>query len=689
MTDNGTTTSNDRHHQCMHREYSVIRSIRRSATALSCAVAIGALLPGVTAAQAVPDTIPLDSLFVTATRQPLARDAVPAAVSIIAGDDLRARGERLLVDALRLTPGTAMVQSGPQGALSSLYLRGGESDYVRVLVDGVPVNQPGGSFDFAHLRTEDVERIEIVRGPVSVLYGSDAVTGVIHVITRRGSGAPRITAGLSAGRADRIGLEADGASDAFGFDAGIAGGFGDLDYAADAARYTTDGAYAFNNEYHNTTASARVGWSNTLSGIRLSTRYTSGDYHYPTDGSGVPSDHNAFRTSRALTLGASATHTFTDRIRAAVDVALHDDRAEEDDAPDSPADTLGFYAFEGTTNAQRRSIDGRIDVDAHVARLTLGASAEEQDGDTWSSSLSQYGPWADSAEYSRSSRAAYAQVVSTAVQHLTLTAGSRVDDGEYGTFLTWRAGVSVRPGAWVLRAAAGTAFKEPTFYENYARGFVNGNPDLDPERSRSFEVGLERTFGGDRARVGATAYTQEFEDLIQYTSTPAQPGDPNYFNLGAARARGVEVSAHLALPANLRLDVAYDWLDTEVTSSGSAGDMTFIEGERLLRRPEHRVAGALQWTRGSASAWIGVAHTGERIDVDFTNPEMPDGERVSLGGYTLVNASALLPITRAGWGEIAATLRIENMLNERYQEVLGFPARGRAVFVGAKVSVGG
>jgi len=689
MTGNAAAMSNDRHNQFTYKEYPLRRPIRSSATALSCALAIAVLLPGATAAQAASDTIPLDSLFVTATRQPLARDAVPAAVSIIGGDDLRARGERLLVDALRLTPGTAMVQSGPQGALSSLYLRGGESDYVRVLVDGVPVNQPGGSFDFAHLRTEDVERIEIMRGPVSVLYGSDAVTGVIHVITRRGSGAPRITAGFSAGRADRVGPEADGASDAFGFDAGIAGGTGNLDYAADAARYTTDGAYAFNNEYHNTTASARVGWSNTLSGIRLSTRYTSGEYHYPTDGSGALSDHNAFRTSRALTLGASATHTFTDRIRAGIDAALHDDSAEEDDAPDSPADTLGFYAFEGTTNSQRRSIDGHIDIDAAFGRITLGTSAEKQDGDTWSNSLSGFGAWADSADYTRSSRAAYAQLVSTAVQHVTFTAGSRVDDGEYGTFVTWRAGVSVRPGAWVLRAAAGTAFKEPTFYENYARGFVTGNPNLDPEHSRSFEVGLERAFNGDRARIGATAYTQEFEDLIQYTSAPAQPGDPNYFNLGAARARGIEVSANIALPANLRLDVAYDWLDTEVTSSATTGDVTFIQGERLLRRPEHRVAGSVQWTRGAASAWLGVAHTGERIDVDFTNSEAPGGERVSLGGYTLMNASALLPITRAGWGDIAATLRIENMLNERYQEVLGFPGRGRAVFVGAKVSVGG
>ncbi|HEU5207795.1 MAG TPA: TonB-dependent receptor [Longimicrobiales bacterium] len=665
------------------------RYIRRRTALAAVAAVLTSFAADTAAAQEPVDTIPLDSLVVTATRQPLPRDAVPAAVSVIAGDELRARGERLLVDALRLTPGTAMVQSGPQGALGAVYLRGGESDYVRVLVDGVPVNQPGGSFDFAHLRTEDVERIEIVRGPVSVLYGSDAVTGVIHVITRRGTGAPRITAAITAGRSDRVGPEADGASDALGFDAGIAGAAGSFDYAATAARYTTDGAYAFNNDYHNNSASARLGWSNVTSGIRLNARYTDGEYHYPTDGSGVLSDYNAFRTSRALTLGASVTHALTQRTRASIDVALHDDEADEDDAPDSAADTLGFYAFQGTTNAQRRSIDGRIDMDAGIAQLTVGAAAEEQDGDTWSSSMSQFGPWADSAEYSRSSRAAYAQVVSTPVQRVTLTAGSRIDDGEYGTFATWRAGVSVRPGAWVLRAAAGSAFKEPTFYENYARGFVTGNPDLDPERSLSYEVGVERTLFRDRARIAATAYTQEFEDLIQYTSTPAEPGAPNYFNLGAARARGLEVSANVSLPANLRLDVAYDWLDTEVTSSGTEGDLTFLEGERLLRRPEHRIAGSLQWTRGAASAWLGVSHAGERIDLDFSNPDAPNGERITLGGYTLINSSATVPITRSGWGDVAATLRIENVLDERYEEVLGFPARGRAVFVGAKVSLGG
>lgn len=664
------------------------RYIRRSTATIAAMVMGGVLASESATAQEPVDTIPLDSLVVTVTRQPLPRDAVPAAVSVIQGDELRARGERLLVDALRFTPGTAMVQSGPQGALSAVYLRGGESDYVRVLVDGVPVNQPGGSFDFAHLRTEDVERIEVVRGPVSVLYGSDAVTGVIHVITRRGSGAPRITAGIAAGRTDRVGPEADGSSGALGFDAGIAGAIGGFDYAADAARYTTGGTYAFNNDYDNTTASARVGWSSLTSGLRVSARFTEGEYHYPTDGSGALTDRNAFRTSRAFTLGASATHAFTDRIRATVDVALHDDEANEDDAQDSAADTLGFYAFESTTNAQRRSIDGRVDLDAGLAQLTIGAAAEDQDGDTWSSSLSQFGPFADSAVYSRSSRAAYAQIVAAPVERLTLTAGSRVDDGEYGTFVTWRAGASVRPGSWVLRAAAGTAFKEPTFYENYATGFVIGNPDLDPERSLSLEVGVERTLLGDRARIGATAYTQEFEDLIQYTSAPAEPGDPNYFNLGAARARGIELSANVALPASLHLHVAYDWLDTEVTSSGPVGDLTFLEGERLLRRPEHRVAGSLQWTRGAARAWLGVMHTGERIDLDFSNPDAPNGERVTLGAFTLVNASATVPVARSAWGDVAATLRIENMLDERYEEVLGFPARGRAVFLGAKIAVG-
>src|SRR5881628_2604501 len=141
------------------------------------------------------DTITLKPVVVTATRVPAPRDAVPAAVTVLTGDALRARGIRTVADALRLVPGAAVMQTGSFGGQTSLFLRGGESDYVKVLVDGVPQNTPGGAYDFANLTTDNVERIEVVRGPASVLYGSDAMTGVVQIFTRDGRGPARGTVG--------------------------------------------------------------------------------------------------------------------------------------------------------------------------------------------------------------------------------------------------------------------------------------------------------------------------------------------------------------------------------------------------------------------------------------------------------------------------------------------------------------
>jgi vitamin B12 transporter len=316
--------------------------------------------------------------------------------------------------------------------------------------------------------------------------------------------------------------------------------------------------------------------------------------------------------------------------------------------------------------------------------ITLGVGAETQDGASRALTLSQFGPFPDTAEYERSTRSAYAQVVATPTPRLTLTGGARVDDGDrFGTFGTWRAGASLRPGAWVVRAAAGSAFKEPTFYENFAQGFVIGNPALDPERSFSAELGVERAIGS-RVRIAATAYTQQFRDLIQYTFAPTRQGESNYFNLGEARARGIETSAAFAIAERWQLDAAYDWLQTEVLESGDEGDLTFVAGSRLLRRPEHRIAGALAWTGDAARATLTLTHVGEREDLDFSNPEAFSGERVTIDAYTLINVSGEVPLGRAFTG----TLRVENVTGAEYEEVVGFPARGRTVYVGLRAAFG-
>lgn len=655
-------------------------------TFLTGMLAVLLTTPPMAFAQEPGDTIPLERLIVTATRVPLPADAVPASVTVIDGSELRARGVRFLADALRTTAGTAIAQTGSHGGITSLYMRGGESDYVQVLIDGVPANQPGGAFDFAHLRIEDVERVEIVRGPVSVLYGSAAVTGVIHVITRRGATGTRVSGSLSGGGSGRVGSEAEGMSRTLAFDAGVSGRASGVQYAASVGHFDTGGIYAFNNDYDNTNASAHVGFGSERSSVQLNGRLTDNEYHFPTDGAGRLVDRNQFSSGRTFTGGATATHAFRPSVRGTLEAALLDGESRSIDDPDSPGDTTGFYAANSFGTVQRRSLDARLDVRALAdAVISLGAAVERQDGSTAMLTLSDFGPFADTADYTRSTRSAYAQVVATPSRMLTITGGTRLDDGSrFGSFVTWRAGASLRPGMWVLRAAAGTGFKEPTFYENFAQGFVIGNPTLDPERSLSAELGVERAIG-THLRVGATAYTQEFRDLIQYTFAPTRPGESNYFNLGRARARGIETTAALSIGTAWQLDAAWDWLDTEVLESGDEGDLTFVEGSRLLRRPAHRLSAALTWQSDVADAAVTITHVGERDDLDFSDPAAFSGKRVVLDGYTLLNASVEVPIART----ISGLVRIENALGAEYAEVVGFPARGRAVLLGLRAALSG
>src|SRR5437764_6699690 len=176
------------------------------------------------------DTARLGTVVVSATKVRQAASMLSQAVTVISGDDLRARGVTRVSDALREVPGASLVQSGSFGAITSLFLRGGESRYTKVLIDGVPVNSPGGSFDFSHLTTDNIDRIEIVRGPASVLYGADAVTGIVQIFTRRGTDDKRLSLGARGGTYHSVDVDAD---------AGGATGLGRI--SAAAAQHSTDG----------------------------------------------------------------------------------------------------------------------------------------------------------------------------------------------------------------------------------------------------------------------------------------------------------------------------------------------------------------------------------------------------------------------------------------------------------------
>jgi vitamin B12 transporter len=553
-------------------------------------------------------------------------------------------------------------------------------------VDGVPLNQPGGTFNFANLPTDNVERIEVLRGPASVLYGSDAMTGVVQLFTRRGAGAPRLTLqGLG------------GSQGTTQFDAGVRGGTGALGYSASVGRVGSSGIYDVNNDYRNTIASGRLDVQ-AAAGTRvaLTGRFADGRYEFPTDFTGVPVDSNQFNTERILSLGLEATQRLSDRVEARVLLATAETEAGLVNAPDSPGDSTGFgFAGEQASDIARRSADARVVVrPATAVTLTGGVAHEYEREDLRSAFTSNFGGGAFTDESafreSRTTTAGYVQGVLQLAGGLSGNAGLRLDDNSaFGGFTTWRVGAAWRSASGLrARASVGTAYKAPKFRELFiAVPFEVGNAALAPERSTTWEVGLEQSFAGERARVGLTYFASRFRDLIQYSLVDFEnPATPTYYNLGAADARGLEAEASWRPLAALELAAQYTWLSTEVVDAGASLSPVFADGQPLLRRPEH--SGRLR-VSGRPLARVGVGanvnYVGARADVDFSALE---ATRVELAAYTLVELTADAEVLQAGPGRpgVSALLRVENLLDERYEAALGFPGRGRTVLGGARLS---
>lgn len=621
----------------------------------------------------------LGDLQVTATRVPVPIASVAAAVTVLDGDELRRRGITFLLDAIAQVPGAMTVQAGSYGAVASLFLRGGESDFTKVLIDGVPLNQPGGSLNLANLQLDDVERIEIVRGPVSVLHGADAVSGVIHVITRRG--ADRAVAELSVesgtlGTHDVRGRLAGRSSE---WHASVAG-----------SRFTSDGSYPFNNHYLNGSGSANLGWDGGRNGsLALTARYSDVLARFPTDGSGAPVDQNQRVLDRDLTLGVQARRRVAG-VDGTMEGWLHRLDSDFRDPQDAVADTTGF-GFAGTRDAvlERRGLQVRVDrLVAGTMMLSAGAGMEQESETQQGVTRSNFGFGIDETigdfAAERGIFFGHAQLLAAVRPNIDAQVGVRHDDSDaFGGFTTLRAGVVWRPvSGWRMWGAAGTAFKAPLFSELFAfSAFEVGNPALSPERSRSLEAGVEwqgRVWG-----VAATGYDQRHRDLIQYVS--AAPGEPTYANLGAARSRGVEATLSAQLGTGVVVRGRWSWLATAVTDSGVASTATFAQGEPLLRRPAHSGGLLLLGNQLGATASVAVDWVGARDDVDFR--DFP-ATRITLPSYGVVGASLTAPVLKAGRGgpSLEAHLRAENLFDAAWDQVVGFGGRGRTVRVGGRLS---
>jgi vitamin B12 transporter len=648
---------------------------------LLAAVAALALSSSTLFAQGAGDQRTRDTLaavVVTATGVPVSTVAPTASATVLRGDDLRAAGITRVLDALRMVPGAMIVASGPIGSQTSLFLRGGNSNYVRVLIDGVPVNDDGGAYDFSSLTTDNIDRIEIVRGPSSVLHGSDAVTGVIQVFTRDGHG-PVATHAL-------VGAGSDGARRG---ELGFTGGDAGAGFSLLGAHESTNGILAFNNGFDNDVLSGALRLTpDAQTDARLSARWTSATYHFPTDYTGAVMYHNQNQTDHRLVLSLDAGHRFTDRVELRGGLQSDDHLPVSNMGPNTPADTLGYYGYYSRGNETHRAGDVRMNL-RYGERGTFTVGAEvAQDHDTSSSlSLSQYGNSNGAFEASRRNSALIAEAVGDVSTRFSYSLGGRIDQNSaFGTFHTLRAAAGYALGDNLrIRGALGNAFVAPSFDENFSTGFVTGNPNLRPEQSRSAELGTDAYLANGALTLKLTGFRQHFINVIQYTGTAPAPNAPNYFNVAAADANGVELAAEYHVLRLFTVVGAYTYLDTRATKAGfdSTTGADYVAGQPLIRRP--RNSGSLSFIQtlsGGGSLSLATTYVGERADRDFVPfPAAP----VTLPAYTKVDFAVMLPVWAQGQNDVALVGRVDNLFNAMYQEIDRFAAPGRLVFVGVRV----
>ena len=645
---------------------------------LALTVVVLAAAPRNSAISQEKDTTQLRTVVVSASKIPRPASTLTQPVTVLLGEDLRARGVTRVSDALREVPGAMLVQSGSYGAVTSLFLRGGESRYTKVLIDGVPVNSSGGFFDFSHLTTDNIDRIEIVRGPASVLYGADAVSGIVQIFTRRGSDQSRASIGARAGRYRSFDVDAD-----------VAGDNQLGQFSLGAARHSTNGILPFNNQYRNGTLSSALTLGHGNEGdVRLSARYTAAEFHYPTDFAGQPVDSNSYRTQHRLTVGLDAGRNLTDYLQARLLAGTN----EVSDLTEDIAIPFGGTAPEHSafkSRGYRRNAEGRLSFFLPAnASLTVGTNYEREHERSSNGSGPVGGSTTetDSFDASRHNVAYYSELLGNPHERFSYTLSGRVDDNsDYHRFGTYRIGANagILP-AIRLRASLSTAFNAPAFNQLRPTLYTVGSPDLQPEKIRSAEVGLITSSWAEPFRLSAMYFTQRFSDLIQYVNGGPPSYKGSYANLTAASSNGYEAELALLSSSNWRGSASYTIVNPRVTEVPPGYQGSDAVGDALIRRPSHSGSIVMMYSR-PASAGVGVAlnFVGKRADTDFAQFPSP---RVTLPAYTKLDVSADLPVAMRGRSGLTLNARVENALNKRYEDVLHFSAPGRTLLIGARAS---
>jgi outer membrane cobalamin receptor len=626
-----------------------------------------------------------EHVIVAATRGDAPLTTLGVSATVLDERRIAEREATSFVDLLREVPGLAVARTGGPGLQSSAFVRGGESRFARILVDGVPVNQPGGAFDFGGAQPLELSRVEVVRGAASSLYGSDALAGVIQLVTRRAEPGtpPGVHAEAEAGNiAWRRGR------------AGTSGRSGPIDWNAGVQRLTTDNDVP-NGRFEQTAAAATLGARlGAATELRLVARFEDGDVGTPgqtlfgrpdRDASferddrvvGLELRRSAGRASHLLRVGYAASDQLS--------------RNPEDSGPYLPRDPASgrvsqfgeFFDFPDAAGYQNDTARWSAGYQAEAAAgsrhlLTLGADLEHETGEIGSRAEPLLTP-------TRTNFGAYAQDRLVLGTRLYLTLGGRVERNDsYGTRAVPRAAAAFRlrggADATTLRASAGAGIKEPTFQESFGvSDAARGNPDLDPERSRSYDLGVEQRLFGGRLRAEATLFHHDYRDQVAFTVLSFNPFRGSYLNLGRTRARGLELSLAASPSARLHVDAQYALTDGEVLVSGNAFDPVYAEGMPLLRRPKHQGSLSARFDGGRFGAGATLLLVGRRTDSDFLGIGLTEND-----GYARLDARVRARVARG----LEAFVAAENLADAEYQEALGYPAPGRSLRLGLRYRSG-
>src|SRR5262245_29019625 len=634
-----------------------------------------------------------ESIVVTAAQTDVPLTRTGAAVSVISEADLRAGQITTVPEALRSLPGLTVVASGGRGAITSLFPRGGGSNYTLVLVDGIRVNSFGGGYDFGHLATTAVERIEVARGAQSAIFGSDALGGVVQVITKR-DGPPRAS-----------GLIEGGSQGTFRATADAAGSNGPWSWGGGVERADSDGftGTAANGETvsNDDDMLARVtgslGWRKPGGAdVLVSANYAHDERGFPGPFGSDPAGFfsGVDRVSRGANdggqIGGRVLHAWTPTIRQRIEANFFDLSSE-------------FISQFGPSTSGSRRFDARVQEDFAV-NAALGASAgvefvNERGNSTYVTGLS-----GQEIPIERGIFGAFIEGRFARSERLFLTAGLRFDhlsrhevEADPFAFQPRPAfpeqGVnSVNPRVAVtylltspaqsksstrLRASAGTGIRPPNVFEV---GFTD-NPDLQPERSRNFDVGVEQSLLSGIVSLGATGFFNRYDDLI-VTVGRALGGASRYRtdNISNARASGLELSGDARAPMGLSLHVAYTFLDTEILEVDgiSAVPPPFKVGDPLIRRPRHQTVIHAGYDARRLAGFAEVQQRSETLDVEpnFAGTTYPNP------GYAIFNAGVSVTLTK----NIDVFVRGLNLTDREYEEVLGYPALRRSGIVGIRVA---